>query len=285
MLAKVRRRTLLLGAVLGAAVISMALVLGCNGDDDASGSTPAGGPSPTPAATPTAEATQFQLVSGWYRGDEVEYYDFGMNSTTSGSTVATAPIYVFVTGTNADGSPQFVEGQHNIVDVLPDETGYSDLWQVMLVTVPEDYEPDSVKSKADIDAEGFDITPTDMLVNCPIVPAGSTLEGGEPLVQGWYKGQPVFYPDFGMNAAVAIPIYAFITGMNADGSPQFLEGQNNIIDAVPSDTGYSAFWRVSLVTVPENYAPNSITSAAEVVSSGYEITETDLVVNCPVTVF
>jgi hypothetical protein len=73
--------------------------------------------------------------------------------------------------------------------------------------------------------------------------------------------------------------------MNADGSPQFLEGQNNIIDAVPSDTGYSAFWRVSLVTAPEDYEPNSITSAAEVVSSGYEITETDLVVNCPVTVF
>jgi hypothetical protein len=223
------------------------------------------------------------LVSGWYRDRGVEYYDFGTNSAVNESVVGTAPIYVFIHGLNPDGSPQFVERQHNVVDAVPGEEGYSDLWQVMLVTVPEGYEPDSITSKAQLDAAGYEITPTDMLVNCPIVPEGTTLEGGEELVQGWHDGQEVYYPDFGLNIPAAIPIWVFITGMDEEGNPQFVEGQNNIIDAVPGDPGYSAFWRVNLVTVPEDYQPNSVRSAAQVQAAGFAITITEMVVNCPVT--
>jgi hypothetical protein len=227
---------------------------------------------------------QFNLVSGWYKDRQVKYYDFGANTPLDqGSTVQTAPIYVFIHGMNADGTPDFVEGQHNIVDVVPGDEGYSDLWQVMLVTVPEDYEPDSIQSKADLDAANFEITETDMFVNCPIVPAGSTLEGGRPLTQGWYKGEEVFYPDFGANNTSAIPIYVMIHGMNADGTPDFVEGQMNIIDSVPGDPGYSAFWQVMLVTVPADYEPNSIRSREDVVAAGFPVTTTDMVVNCPVT--
>jgi hypothetical protein len=231
-----------------------------------------------------AQSSEFALVSGWYRDREVKYYDFGTNTKLDGASgVAVAPIYVFVHGMNADGTPDFVEGQQNIVDVRPGDDGYSDLWQVMLVTVPADYLPDSAKSKADIDAAGYAVTETDMFVNCPIVPAGSTLEGGKPLVQGWYKGEEIFYPDFGMNSRAAIPIYVFIHGMNADGTPDFVEGQNNIIDSVPGDPGYSAFWLVTMVTAPDGYVPNSIRSASAVMSSGFARTTTDMVVNCPVT--
>jgi hypothetical protein len=190
-----------------------------------------------------------------------------------------------ITGVDADGNPQFVEGQHNIVDVIPGDAGYSDLWEVNLVTVPEDYEPDSLKSREDVEASGYKTMVPGLLVNCPIVPEGTTLEGGEELVQGWYKGEPVFYPDFGENPATTLPIWVFITGMDADGNPQFVEGQNNVIDAVPGDAGYSAFWQVNLVTVGEGYEANTIKSAADALASGFEITETDMVVNCPVTVF
>ncbi len=232
----------------------------------------------------SAQSTEFALVSGWYRDRAVEYYDFGANTQLDGTAgVAVAPIYVFIHGMNADGTPDFVEGQHNIVDVKPGDDGYSDLWQVMMVTVPPDYEPDSVTSKAEIDTAGYEVTETNMFVNCPIVPAGSTLEDGEPLVQGWYKGEEVFYPDFGMNSRAAIPIYVFIHGMNADGTPDFVEGQSNIIDAVPGDAAYSAFWQVTMVTVPQGYTPNSIRSASGVMSSGFARTTTQMIVNCPVT--
>lgn len=282
---RLSRRALIRGTVFGAAGITTALLIGCEDDGEDAGTTPAAGETSMGGETPAAQGAEFALVDGWYRGEQVRYYDFGMNSTTDGSSVATAPIYAFITGMDADGNPQFVDGQHNIVDVAPGDPGYSDLWQVMMVTVPEDYEADSVRSKADLDAQDFQITATEMLVNCPIVPEGSTLEGGEGLVQGWYKGEEVFYPDFGANPASALPIWVFITGMDADGNPQFVDGQNNIIDSVPDDPGYSAFWRVNLVTVPEDYEPNSMTSAGDVVDSEFEITETEMVVNCPVTVF
>jgi hypothetical protein len=229
------------------------------------------------------EPLEEKLVSGWYRDREVRYYDFGANTPLASGAVATAPIYVFIHGFNPDGSPDLVQGQHNVVDVMPGDEGYSDLWQVMLVTVPEGYQPDSITSKAQLDAAGFEITPTDMLVNCPIVPTGTTLEGGEDLMQGWYQGQEVFYPDFGMNIPVAIPIWVFITGMDDQGNPQFVAGQQNIIDAVPGDPGYSAFWRVNLVTVPESYDPNSLRSAAGIQAAGFTVTVTEMVVNCPVT--
>jgi hypothetical protein len=223
------------------------------------------------------------LVTGWYRDQQVRYYDFGMNSATNGDVVATAPIYVFIHGFDADGDPQPVEGQHNVVNVRPGDPGYSDLWQVMFVTVPEDFEPDSIKSADDVMAMGYEITPTDMFVNCPIVDHGTMLTGGEPLTQGWYKGEQVFYPDFGLNPALAIPIWVFATGVDADGNPQFVEGQNNVIDSVPGDPGYSAFWRVNLVIVDESYEPNSVTASSDIQAMGYEVMQTNLVANCPVT--
>jgi hypothetical protein len=75
------------------------------------------------------------LVSGWFRDQAVRYYDFGANTPlTGGDALLTAPIYAFIHGTNADGSPQLVEGQHNI-DGYP-ATGLQRSRQVMFVTVP-----------------------------------------------------------------------------------------------------------------------------------------------------
>jgi hypothetical protein len=236
------------------------------------------------AIVPTAHAEgEYMLVDGWFQGRAVEYYDFGANTPLAGDTgVASAPIFVFIHGMNADGSPDFVEGQHNVVDVVPGEPGYSDLWLVTLVTVPEDYVPDSITSLQEIEDAGYETTATDIFVNCPIVPEGSTLEGGKQLVQGWHDGEEVYYPDFGANPPAVAPIWVLIHGMNADGTPDFVEGQHNIIDTMPGDTDYTAFWRVNLVTVPGDYEANSLRSAADVLSAGYEINQTDMVVNCPV---
>lgn len=231
-----------------------------------------------------AQTAQKALVSGWFRDRQVKYYDFGTNThLATNHVVSIQPIFVFIHGMNADGTPQMVEGQHNIVGVVPGDDGYSDLWQVTFVTVPQNYQPDSVRSAQDIRDAGYETTVTDMFVNCPIVPEGTTLEGGEELKQGWHNDEKVFYPDFGANPTNTQPIWVFIHGMNADGTPDLVQGQSNIIDTVPGDAGYSAFWQVNMVTVPAGYQPNSIKSAADVRSSGYPIAETQMVVNCPVT--
>jgi hypothetical protein len=239
---------------------------------------------PAIVRSPRPEAQIYDLVDGWYRGQDVVYYDFGMNSPLNPATnaVGVAPIYALATGIGADGSPQFVEGQHNIIDVVPGDEGYSDLWQVHLVMVGEDYEANTITSMRQLDATRFQMQATDIFVNCPVVGEGSALETGKELVTGNYRETNVFYPDFGPNAPVAIPIWAFVTGFDDDGAPQFVEGQRNIIDAIPSDDGYSAFWRVNLVMVDGSYEANSLRSREDVEASGYEVVQTDLMVNCPV---
>jgi hypothetical protein len=231
----------------------------------------------------TAEPQTFGLTTGWYRGRETLYYDFGANtsSTEDGSAVIAAPIYALFT--SADGELTPVEGQHNVIDVLPGQEGYSDLWQVFQVVVPDDYEADTVRSLAAIQEAGYEMTETDIYVNCPVVPAGSTLtEGGAPLVQGWYQDQEVFYFDFGANPPITAPIFAFITGFDAEENPQFVEGQHNVVDVIPGDPTYSAFWQVNLVQVPDDYEANTIRTAQEVMDSGFEIVEPGLTVNCPI---
>ena len=271
------RRRLLGGLGVGSVGLAALTLVGC-GDDDAD---------KKPAAAGASSEKAFKLVAGWYRGREVKYYDFGMNTKLAGASsaaIGAAPLYAFITGKNADGTPKLVAGQHNIVTLKPGDTGYSDLWQVNMVTVPADYKADSAKSKADIDKGGYAITTTEMFVNCPIMPTGATLEGGEKVIQGWLGGAQVFYPDFGANLPIAIPIWAFITGLDDKGMPKFVKDQRNIIDAVPKDAGYSAFWQVNMVTVPDGYKANTLKSAEDVVKSGYKVAPTQLVVNCPVTV-
>jgi hypothetical protein len=277
------RRALMRGTVFaGIGATGLALV-GCGDDDDADDTASATNTPSGEGNGGSGEAQELKLVSGWYKGEDVEYYDFGMNTKlASGASVATAPIYVFIKGMKADGTPDFVQGQHNIITVVPGDAGYSDLWQVNMVTVPASYTADSLKSKAEIDDGGFEVQAVDMFVNCPVVPEGTTLEGGEPLVQGWKGGEAVFYPDFGMNPPAAIPIWVFISGMDSSGMPQFVEGQRNIIDAVPGDAGYSAFWQVNMVTVPDSYEANTVKSADEVREMDLEVTETRMLVNCPV---
>ena len=115
-------------------------------------------------------------------------------------------------------------------------------------------------------------------MNCPVVPEGSTLELGQPgLTEGWYQGQPVYYFDFGLNPVETAPIYVLFYD---DGS--MVEGQLNIVDTVPGEPDYSAFWQVHVVTVPDDYVPNSAMSLADLLAAGYPISATDMLVNCPI---
>ena len=62
-------------------------------------------------------------------GKPVRYYNFDVQTTTP------APVYVLY----REGEDKPVEGQLDIIDTLPGETGYNDFRQVWKVTVPKDY--------------------------------------------------------------------------------------------------------------------------------------------------
>jgi len=223
-----------------------------------------------------AEATVYNIVTGWYKGRFSYYYDFGPGGVkTSGATVVAIPLFALVTGFNADGSPILVAGSHNIANITLGETGYSDLWQIIFYTVPATYVANTYKSQDEVIAAITDpaMRKVGPLVNCPIVPAGSTLDDGTPTTLGWCRGFGIEYFDFGKTVNYIIPLYKMPTVMD----------QHNIIDAVPEDgAAYSPFWEIYTIAPPTGYAANKFRSFADVDASGAVKTDQNMVVNCPV---
>jgi hypothetical protein len=187
-------------------------------------------------------------------GEVVKYYNFDVQPKVA------APIYVLMTG----GKP--VDTQLNIVDVIPGDDGYNDFWQVITVDVPDSYVANTITSATAVASSGFAKNSTDMLVNCPIVPDGSTAtlrDSGDSsptdLVHGWYKGKVVTYFTFGEKqgglaaAQGMIPTSPIYVTFNDDkmgpasgfkmetGSMQ----THNVIATLPTDTGYSPLWAVA----------------------------------------
>ena len=281
------RRTLLRSALIGISVLLAVYLLACDGgNEDATTTaspTPDGNGDATATVSPIPSEPQHKtLAPAWFNSQPVQYYDFGSNSSLDpDGSVARSTIWWFIHGVAESGLPEFVEGQTNVIDTVPGDTGYSDLFQVKLVTVTDDYVADTIRSKAAIDASGFIVSTAVLYINCPVVPEGSTLEGGPEVGQLWYRDQPVFCPDFGSSNPFPMSMWVFTTGTDSQGNPEYLEGQDNIIDRLPTDPEYSSFCRVNLVEAPSDYVPNSIRSAAAVLDSGYPITTTDRIINCP----
>jgi hypothetical protein len=221
-------------------------------------------------------------------GDPVQYYNFDVQSTTP------APIYAFF---REDGTP--VTDQLNVVGTKPGDDGYNDFWQVNRVTVSDDYEANTVTDVATLVAGDYDIEATNVVKNCPIVPAGSTAskryrDGDADLVEGWYDGKVVTYFLFEeaplklQNGQVPLsPIYVsfevnpgeegggpasgFATEMDSDRT-------HNVLTSLPGEDGYSPLW---LVNVYDNADFESVSDRASAVDAT-QLAAGTAMVNCPV---
>lgn len=220
--------------------------------------------------TNSYEEQQLALLPGWTDGAEVQYYDLGSNTpVVDGETVAIAPVWVLVYGVNEDGSPDKVPDQRSIFDVNLGEPGYTDLWQMVLVTVPEDYEADSIRSGAEVDASGFAIEVTDAFVNCPFVDKNAALEGGEQVNPGWVDGEKVYYLDFGPTSDKIGRAWV----LSQDGS----DGRVIFDDADGTD-----FRKVSVVDVPDGVDISDLRSADDIDAAGLDVETTATVLNQPI---
>lgn len=193
------------------------------------------------------------------QGQMVEYYNFDVQPTTP------APIYVLF----KEGASMPVDGQLNIINAIPGDAGYNDFWQVFKVTVPGTYVANEVSSYDEIVAKGYAVQATDMIVNCPVVPEGSTASkrlgsGSNGLVKGWYKKQVVFYFSFEEKALQAaggkVPLSPIFVTFNKNPDPNdagsgpasgFVMEMNsmqthNVIQTIPSDNAYSPLWTVNV---------------------------------------
>lgn len=245
---------------------------------------------PAPGAAVNFDQGVFITKGLGPNGELVEYYNFDVQP------IAPAPIWVLY----REGESSPVDGQLNIIDVIPGETDYNDFWQVVKVTVPPDYKANQVASYAEIVAAGYTREVTSTLVNCPVVPEGSTATkrlGGEPngLIRGWYKEKIVFYFTFnekslttsGANVPLS-PIYVSFNINPDDNNPAsgpasgFVAEQgstqtHNVVATLPANAGYSPLWAVNAYDNQDFDSVDNLASAQAATSVGAGPT-----VNCPV---
>jgi len=79
--------------------------------------------------------------------------------------------------------------------------------------------------------------------------------------------------DFGPNPSYSIPIYAF----------PGVAGQHNIVDAVPPNSTYSAFWNERKYVVKSGYVAETYKSFSDVAAAGITYTDGKQGINCPIT--
>jgi hypothetical protein len=190
-------------------------------------------------------------------GKPVRYYNFDVQPTAPGA------VYVLY----REGEEKPVEGQLDIIDTLPGETGYNDFRQVWKVSVPKDYAANAIVDSATLLDAGYKMEKTDALRNMPVVPdkskATMRLNGESAALQrAWYQGKVAKFFSFGEASLKAAgdnvplsPIYVTFnvnpgqpnggpgSGFHTEpGSPQ----THNVPFTLPSDAGYSPLWLVSV---------------------------------------
>jgi hypothetical protein len=221
-------------------------------------------------AAPSATVARKPVTPGFYRGKSIGYFDFGPIKLKAGNKLA--PIWAVTNGAS---------GQHNIVDTVPGQSGYSPLWQLNMVAFANGVTPYLLKSKADVEAavQKGDVTiqKTSTVVNCPV------LGFDQKRTAGFSAGKVIHYYDLGpvkvAPGNAVTPLYAPKNGV---------PGQHNItLETVqPGQTDYPPLWGIVMVTWDAGAHKRLLTSAAQVkqAQAAGELTvhKTTLVVNCPV---
>ena len=217
-----------------------------------------------------AETPQKQpVVLGFYEGKTVRYYNFGPIKLKPGNKLA--PIWTVTNG---------VAGQHNIIDTVPGEKGYTPLWQVSKVTWAAGKSPRVLRSADAVKkaAAGGEVTiaRTSTVVNCPV------LGFGQKKVAGFSGGHVIHYYDLGpvklAPGNTVVPLYTVTNGVG---------GQNNITgDTIAvGQTAYPPLWSITKVTWKPGARRRLLTSYAAIkkaaASGKVTLTKTPLVVNCP----
>jgi hypothetical protein len=224
-------------------------------------------------------------------GQEVQYYNFDVQP------LAPAPIYVLF----KEGETAPVEGQLNIIDVIPGDAGYSDFWQVYKVTVPSGYKANTVASFEEILNKGYEVEATNQLVNCPVVPKGSSAkksygENTTAYDRGWYKGKVVYYFTFSEKELATTsqgltptsPIYVTFNvnpdEMDPNSGPasgfvteEGTSQTHNVVATVPDDVAYSPLWQVKIYDNADFENVTGLSSA----QSATILVDNGGYVNCP----
>jgi len=216
------------------------------------------------------QAAKQPVGQGFYEGKTIRYFNYGPIQLRPGNEVA--PIWSVTNGP---------KGQHNIVDVVPGEKGYTPLWQVIEVTWAAGNKPRLLRSADDVQkakaAGEVTLRTTPTIVNCPV------LGFGQKKVSGFSGGHVIHYYDLGpvkvAPGNAVVPLYSVANGV---------AGQHNVTgDTVAvGQTAYPPLWGILQVTWKAGAHKRLLTSFAAIqqakAAGEVTIAKTSLVVNCPI---
>jgi len=116
----------------------------------------------SPAMADTIRHFPQKATEGFFRGQTIEYLDFGPVKLKPGNK--SADLWSVTNG---------VEGQYNIIDVVPGMKGYTPLWDVNLVTWKTGVTPRKLTSAAAarkaVAAGEATVKKAGLVVNCPVI--------------------------------------------------------------------------------------------------------------------
>ncbi len=186
-------------------------------------------------------------------GERIEFYHFDVR------TPAPAPIYVLT-----DRRGDSVAGQLPIFDLVPGDEGHNDFWQIHEARVIDaDYKPNAITSLEALTAAELEISATNDVLNCVMVPAGSIagkrFDAGASRapMDGWYRDQVVKYflfeglsstglVDFNGEVLNTPQMWGFFDN-DRDVDDGFAKDSatgdtHNVATRLPGDEGYSPLW-------------------------------------------
>lgn len=279
----------------------------------------------TSSPTPTTKKTSFPVVEGWAHGRAIRYLlqevsdpavaklmkdktGFDVQTVPALANVppkALADLYLFMNGI---AGPNPFGFQRNVIDSVPGEPGYSPLWLHTFVKWNDPSKARELKSEEQITAAArageVTIERSKLVVNCPVLPDG---KDDFPIVTGYVDGKLVDYTLQEISDPMVTKLmtdktgFPLVTVRSLGGVPQvanlylFMNGvagpnpfgfQQNVIDSVPGEPGYSPLWLHTFVKWKDPAGARELRSEREILAAAQagEVTldHSKLVIDCPV---
>mgnify|MGYP001219253502 CR=1 FL=1 len=246
---------------------------------------------PAPGEPVDFDDERFLLGGFGPNGEAIRFYHFDSRSRVP------APVYVIL-----DPNDREIPGQLPIFDLLPGEEGHNDIWCIHHVKVVDrNYVINSLNSFDDVVAGGFDIEPTEALINAVMVPVGSTaslrFDEITPVVaqDGWYRSRIVKYLLFEHPDGIPIQrsgevglsqMFGFYenNGNELDGFAIDESGSTrNIAAALPGVGGsYSPLWVVQILRIDFFDQVKNLFEAGDLANDATNKILPDLRINAPI---
>jgi len=162
---------------------------------------------------------------------------------------------------------------------------FSPIWEMHAVTVDSSYDPTDPATRLDSEAKLLSSplmranVQTNIFLNCPVVPVGSTIDpGSAPVEEALWEGHRVNIVPYDIEDGPFNPQILF---KFEDSGGTVLGAPHLVASRAPGTPFYSSIWELWTVHVPDGFDVTTIRSAAGVRSSGFPITSSGIRLDCP----